>query len=134
MNTYTDPRLLDVAGAMDSLPALSLTATPEAVKATGTDDLTASQFAPEFAPTIGKPCTLQSIMDRIASAGEKSSDADAVDVTACVVKRKDPLTTGVTGLLEERQKGFEPSTFGLGRQGHFKNMPCFIGHYTSMCI
>ncbi len=95
MNVYTDPKLLDVAGAMDSLPALSLTATPEAAKATGTDDLTAFQFAPEFAPTIGKPCTLQSIMDKIASAGKKSSDSEAVDVTACVVKRKDALTIAV---------------------------------------
>ncbi len=95
MNVYTDPKLLDVAGAMDSLPALSLTATPEVVRATGTNDSTASQFAPEFAPTFGKPCTLQSIMDKIASADKKSSDSESVDVTACVVKRKDPLTTAV---------------------------------------
>ena len=39
MNIYTDPRLLDVAGAMDALPLLPLNGTcghPEVVKATGT--------------------------------------------------------------------------------------------------
>ncbi|NLX96663.1 MAG: site-specific integrase, partial [Rhodopirellula sp.] len=65
MNTYTDPRLLDVAGAMDALPSLPLAGGPQgegiAVKATGTDDSTASRFAPKFAPTIGKRCILESI-------------------------------------------------------------------------
>ena len=46
MNVYTDPKLLDVAGAMDSLPALPLGAGSQtesiAVNATGTDDLTLS--------------------------------------------------------------------------------------------
>src|SRR5205085_2555244 len=37
-NVYTDPKLLDVAGAMNALPSLSLSAEPEAqeVRATGT--------------------------------------------------------------------------------------------------
>jgi hypothetical protein len=43
MGVYTDPKLLDVAGAMDCLPSLSLAATqPEALKATGTYDLLSS--------------------------------------------------------------------------------------------
>jgi len=95
MNVYTDPKLLDVAGAMDSLPALSLAATPEAVKATGTDDSTASQFAPEFAPTTGKPCTLGAIVDKVTRAAEKSSVTDADAVSVYPVKRKDPLTIAV---------------------------------------
>ena len=118
MNVYTDPKLLDVAGAMDALPALPLGTGKQTaaniLSATGTDDSMGSPLVPTLVLTTGKRETLQSIMDKIATAGEKSSAADAVDVTACVVKRKDPLTTAVTGLLEERQKGFEPSTFGLG--------------------
>ena len=56
MNVYTDPRLLDVHGALDSLPTLSLDQTHEQTeaKATGTDNATAHQFAPEFAPKSGK--------------------------------------------------------------------------------
>jgi hypothetical protein len=40
MNTYTDPELLDVAGALDALPALPLDGTParQEQRATGTDD------------------------------------------------------------------------------------------------
>ena len=53
MATYTDPRLLDVQGAVNSLPTLSLTATqpdaPEVLRATGTE----SQLAPLLAPTSG---------------------------------------------------------------------------------
>ena len=39
MTLYTDPRLLDVAGALDTLPSLPLTggSEREAVRATGTD-------------------------------------------------------------------------------------------------
>ena len=66
MNVYTDPKLLDVAGAMEALPALSLTAIADAGRATGTDDSTASQFAPGFAPATGKTTTLGSIPDKRA--------------------------------------------------------------------
>ncbi len=41
MNTYTDPKLLDVCGALDSLPSLNLNASPSTernwMRATGTD-------------------------------------------------------------------------------------------------
>jgi hypothetical protein len=62
---------------------------------TGTDDSAFRQFAPEFAPTIGKTCTLGSILDKIATNGGLRRDADAVAVSAYPVKRKDPLTTTV---------------------------------------
>ena len=42
MKVYTDPRLLDVAGALAALPALPTAgSTPEAARATGTDDAVA---------------------------------------------------------------------------------------------
>ena len=37
MNTYTDPRLLDLAGAVEKLPDLSLESESQELKATGTD-------------------------------------------------------------------------------------------------
>jgi integrase len=118
MNVYTDPKLLDVAGAVESLPALTLPAgnqtAANVLSATGTDDSAPSPLAPTLAPTTGKTGTLQSIMDKIASAGKNSSDAATDAVTACVVNRKGPLTTAVIGLTEERQTGFGPATFGLG--------------------
>jgi hypothetical protein len=62
MNVYTDPKLLDVHGALDALPALPLDREHErtsvAWKATGTDD---SQLAPPLAPTSGDSCQIRSI-------------------------------------------------------------------------
>ena len=58
MATDTDPRLLDVQGAVNSLPTLSLTASrqdaPVTMRATGTD----SQLAPLLAPTRRHLCPL----------------------------------------------------------------------------
>ena len=43
MNTHTDPKLLGVHGALNSLPSLDLNPTPsterQTMRATGTDDL-----------------------------------------------------------------------------------------------
>ena len=66
MNTYTDPKLLDVYGALDSLPSLDLDSSPaterQTMRATGTDTRDAvtdsrhavTKFAPAFAPNIGQ--------------------------------------------------------------------------------
>ncbi len=69
MNVYTDPKLLDVHGALNSLPSLDLDSSPstelQTMRATGTDDQgskscvissdkPSSQFAPAFAPNSGK--------------------------------------------------------------------------------
>lgn len=60
MNVYTDPKLLDVAGALERLPALPLTAehstSSENERATETYDLGRS----EFAPTSVKSCKSES--------------------------------------------------------------------------
>ncbi len=117
MNTYTDPKLLDVAGAMEALPSLPLGRGPQteavALRATGTDDSTASPLAPTLAPTAGKTRPLQSIVDKIASAAGKSGATDSVAVSACPVKRNNPLTSAVNGLLDVGDTGLEPVTPSL---------------------
>ena len=64
MNVYTDPKLLDVQGALDALPALPLDRkhrrTSVACKATGTN-------GSQLAPTSGDSCQIRSI-------GGKSGD------------------------------------------------------------
>jgi len=101
MNVYTDPKLLDIAGAMEALPALPLGAGPQreaiAASATGTDDLPTSPLAPTLAPTTGKTRTLQSIIGKIASEARKSAAMETVAVSACPVKQNNPLTTCVNG-------------------------------------
>jgi len=118
MNTYTDPKLLDVAGAMEALPALPLGAGPQgeavAVRATGTDDLPPSPLVPTLVPTSGKPCILGSILDKVTGAADEAGEPAAVAVSACPVNRKSPLTTAVNGLRSERETGLGPATSSLG--------------------
>ena len=103
MNVYTDPKLLDVAGAMEALPALPLGAGPQteaaAVSATGTNDLPPSPLVPTLVPTTAKPRILGSILDNVASEAKRSGKGRAVVASACGVKRNNPLTTAVNGLL-----------------------------------
>jgi integrase len=112
MNVYTDPKLLDVAAAVEALPNLPLGTGPQteaaALSATGTEDLTPSPLVPTLVPTGGKPCTLQSILDKIASAAEKSGAANAVAASAYLVKQKDPLTTLVIGSSERGRRESNP--------------------------
>ena len=75
MNVYTDPRLLDVVGAMDALPSLPLGAGPQteaaALSATGTDDLPSSPLVPVLVPTAGQARVLQSTADQKSTIGCK---------------------------------------------------------------
>ena len=67
MNVYTDPKLLDVYGALDAMPSLDWKSSPSTeravTRATGTDDRNTSadsrhavnSVAPDVAPNIGQP-------------------------------------------------------------------------------
>ncbi len=126
MNVYTDPKLLDVAGAMDTLPSLPLGGkdgqygiAAATYRATGTENAIAedidartlqpnvtpvvstksptSPLAPTLAPTTGKTSILGSILDKIATNGDNTEKTALVAVSANTVKEKDPLTTVVNG-------------------------------------
>lgn len=118
MNTYTDPKLLDVAGAMEALPALPLDGAPNServvARATGTDDRLAAALAPVLAPKSDKPSKLGSIRDTGQTNRPDQPIATAIDASAYPVKRKKPLTTIVNGFLQERETGFGPATSSLG--------------------
>ncbi len=104
METYTDPKLLDVRGALDALPALPLGTgqgcTPDAAKATGTDDFTARTLAPTLAPTPDKSVQIGATAVKLAGDGEHQGGGDGLAVSGVPVKRKGPLTTAVNGLLK----------------------------------
>ena len=76
MNVYTDPKLLDVRGALDALPMLPLNAEhasiTEAAMATGTNGLRQSLLAPTLAPTMGKRVQKPSFADKMAGGGLRS--------------------------------------------------------------
>jgi len=107
MNVYTDPRLLDVAGAMEALPALPLGAEPcsesAAMRGTGTDDSAGRRFAPGFAPTPGKPCKSGSIPDKWARGEALSRQGQETQET--------PENQGFSGVSASR--GERIRTFDL---------------------
>jgi len=110
MNVYTDPKLLDVAGAVEALPALPLGAGAQTagnvLSATGTDDLPPSPLVPVLVPTGDKRGRLQSIVGKSARASDETGEAESVAVSACLVKRKDPLTSAVNGSSKSGRLAF----------------------------
>lgn len=116
MNTYTDPKLLDVHGALDGLPALSLNSqvdTPQQMRATGTDEAI-SKRAPKRAPTSDKTSKSGATADKIDRAAIDDEDDESNVVSLADVKRKQPVTSSVTDCSQERVRGLEPPTYSLG--------------------
>ncbi len=105
MNTYTDPRLLDVAGALDVLPSLPLDDGPntERAKATGTD---AGALVPMLVPTTGNRGTHGATAGKVAS----NSSAHYSDASVATVDGSDRMSRDD----KKRVTGFEPATFSLG--------------------
>jgi len=101
---YVDPRLLDVAGAVAALPALSAGSTPAAARATGTDD--ASAVALTVALTSGRTRQNESICDR------RDDSSGSGGTTRKSKKRRDSCV--FPAKREKRAKGLEPSTSSLG--------------------
>jgi integrase len=124
MNTYTDPKLLDVAGAVEALPELPLVVgEPHEtnneiidVKATGTDNSAFCRFAPKFAPTSGNSSKLESIVGNAAGKTHQENSTEAIDVSSYPGKEKDPLTTSVNRPSLVERKRFELSTSALRTQ------------------
>ena len=100
MNVYTDPKLLDIHGALDVLPALPLDAQREQpaaiLAATGTDDSPSSLLA----PNSRKSGTIESFPDKTSLTTGGSSRRPHLSVSACDVKRKTPLSTADNGVPE----------------------------------
>ena len=116
MNTYTDPKLLDVAGAMESLPTLPLGAEAamfdlarNVLSATGTDDSTASPLAPTLAPTSAQRGQLQSIVGQIISEASENATGELTAATGLPAKQIRSLPTVDNGRQKARVKGLEPS-------------------------
>ncbi len=123
MNTYTDPRLLDVAGAVAALPALPLR--PEAgqfdsariaVRATGTADSRALPLVPLLVPTADKPRVLQSTQGAQSTRAGLAFLFDSLAASVCPVNEKSPLTTTVNGPSEVERRRVELPTSALRTQ------------------
>ena len=117
MNVYTDPKLLDVAGAVEALPALPLGIGLErestSVSATGTDDSAPSQFAPKFAPASAQRGPLQSILDGIASETANQEAGEPTIENVLADKDLRPLSIVDNGRHKVGGRGLEPPTPSL---------------------
>jgi integrase len=108
MGCYTDPRLLDTAGALDALPSLPLEGSEwQVARATGTTDgpRGPALLAPLLAPTSFN----QGQITSAAVNGSNEGEMTTLDASASAVNRKAHLTTAFK--LEPR--GIEPLTSAL---------------------
>ena len=85
MNVYTDPKVLDVAGAMEALPNLPLTDGNQreqiAVKATGTDNSGPSRLVPNLVPAADKSKKLTSVSGNQARWDDLQSEGQETQKT-----------------------------------------------------
>jgi hypothetical protein len=125
MQTYTDPKLLDVQGALDVLLTLSLNAVPKenTGEATGTDgkvdetlqarsSVTARKLAPEFAPTSDNEMARLTTADKMNSHKQAMKPSEILAASAEFAKRKAPLTIAVGGTQEWALRGSNPRPHG----------------------
>lgn len=111
MNCYTDPRLLDVAGALDQLPAISLnrigSQASETALATGTDDQEDGfrKLAPMLAKTSVPMCvsgTKPAILGKTTEAPNGESDRPQNIIKH---NEKDPVSLSDNGSLMRVSNG-----------------------------
>lgn len=106
LGTYTDPALLDMAGALDALPAMNRGDESDQMKATGTDGGASESLG---APLGGKMRpVVQSVAKSCAQRGGAKGPA---------LKAQPVVNTQVSNALQrdstQRANGLEPSTFSL---------------------
>jgi integrase len=102
MGVYTDPKLLDVRGALDALPGLPVQGSRpvgESYRATGTEGR-ARTVAPMVAPTADKRGQSPSIAGKSAASGLPNTFA----VSGSPDKRRGPLTTPVSEPLSRGER------------------------------
>jgi len=108
MNIYTDPKLLDVQGAIDVLPELPLNNQPEteraAILATGTENRSPLRLSRTVAPTVApksdKGSKSGSTAVKMVDEDDDEDPSAPVAVSVVPDKRKDPLTTAVNESLK----------------------------------
>ena len=117
MNVYTDPRLLDVAGALDALPLLPLDGEVETnqatLSATGTEGKGPSKIAPVLAPNLDKRGKSLPSVVKMTAEKKAAKDNLPIDVSSLPVKRKDLLSTPDNRSSKVGDTGLEPVTPSL---------------------
>ena len=120
MNVYTDPALLDVAGAIESLPDLPIDRGQPNRRPLRFQPTTGKngdlQFAPKFAPTTGRPGQSGTIPVKMAVPDDPPPELLSRAVKSCYDNSKGPLSTADNDPLQVERKRFELSTSALRTQ------------------
>jgi len=97
-NVYTDPRLLDVSGAVESLPALPLDDAPDTEQQRTTAVAGgATSVALNFAPRDGNLGLCKAIAGKRSESRATARVQGGAAVSAALAKRNDPLTSVANG-------------------------------------
>ena len=113
MNVYTAPRFLDVAGALDSLPSLSLGDKPDREKQSATGTYGDSQLVAPLVVTSGNSSKSQSTGDKPATAASVIGDVVETPKKPRNVEEKTPLSSPNSGVHLKRVTRLELATFSL---------------------
>ncbi len=112
MNVYTDPKLLDVAGALNSLPTLPLdgeqVSTRQPAKATGTDDYRSSPLAPVLAPTHVQTSASESFTVKMTEPTRHRNEPADLALSACPVNKKRSLSGSDNERHKRGRRGSNP--------------------------
>ena len=110
MGVYTDPKLLDIHGAMDALPDLSLSGSnqdePQTSRLTGTSDTGA--LVPLLVPTSRQSGVSESISVNLGSLPDDDKTALSMTETSLKPKKKGSLAGVAKEPSEIAPLGFEP--------------------------
>jgi integrase len=125
MSVYTDPKLLDVRGALDVLPALPLDGPRQerAVAATGTEGKPENPegnvrlLAPTLAPTPDNLVQAESSAGKSGERGRRAAGARADAASGSPVNGKGLLTGVVSSPVRVGATGLEPVTPSLSKWG-----------------
>ena len=97
MNTYTDPRQLDMAGAISKLPPIPLSGGPASTAIAASPRGAADRRACQFAPTPDNRGESESNPAKMADSQQDRRKPKPHDVSAYPVKRKAPLSRADNG-------------------------------------
>jgi integrase len=109
-NVYTDPKLLDVQGALGALPSLPLGAGQGSTGIGPAGPPDDRQFALAFAAPHGKPGQSVAIGDKENGPDRPGAGAVQLAATGFPGKDKGPVTAPVNALHSIGAAGFEPTT------------------------
>ena len=120
---YTDPKLLDVHKALDTLPQLPIGA-DQGLDRTESSTERHQQLAPMLAPNPEDSCIdmrTRGNLHKVERDGnereigaENDNEDNRSDVSADARKDTSPTIIFAAGLGQKRETGFEPATSSLG--------------------